>query len=179
MVSDQFLLIFSNATQFVQELHEGCVFRFFCHMLSKQFGANLPERNSSVFTPFEIFTPSPSIWLFSPSPSIWRFVNTELNRRLESVRGNQIDQLPIHSLLPIHSFNFSSRLWSFGEKFETFQSMFSRAPAQMCGSDDPDLDLPPSLFSILTPSQLILRQVSDSSLVNSLLLNRLLLLPPP
>ena len=91
MVSDQFLLIFSNATQFVQELHEGCVFRFFCHMLSKQFGDNLPERNSSVFTPFEIFSPSPSIWLFSPSPSIWRFVNTELNRRLESVRGNQID----------------------------------------------------------------------------------------
>ena len=82
MVSDQFLLIFSNATQFVQELHEGCVFRFFCHMLSKLFGANLLERNSSVFTPFEIF---------SPSPSIWRFVNTELNRRLESVRGNQID----------------------------------------------------------------------------------------
>ena len=111
MVSDQFLLIFSNATQFVQELHEGCVFRFFCHMLSKQFGANLPERNSSVFTPFEIFTPSPSIWLFSPSPSIWRFVNTELNRRLESGRGNQIDWLPIHSLLPIDSFNFSSRLW--------------------------------------------------------------------
>ena len=89
----QFFLIFSNATQFgwfpimslsiiVPELHEGCVFRFFCHMLSKLFGANLLERNSSVFTPFEIF---------SPSPSIWRFVNTELNRRLESVRGNQID----------------------------------------------------------------------------------------
>ena len=98
----QCFVIFSNATQFgwfpimslsiiVPELHEGCVFRFFCHMLSKQFGANLPERNSSVFTPFEIFTPSPSIWLFSPSPSIWRFVNTELNGRLESVRGNQID----------------------------------------------------------------------------------------
>ena len=41
-------------------------------------------------------------------------------------------------------------LLGFGEKFKTFHSMVSRAAAQMCGSDDPDLDLPPSLFSILT-----------------------------
>ena len=106
-------------------------------MLFKLFTANLVERNSSVFTPFEIFTPSPSIWLF---------VNTELNRRLESARGNQIDQPPIDS----SNFSFESVLdKSLKRSKHVFQSTGS----------DVRMRWPRPWPS----PQLILREASDSS----------------
>ena len=152
-------------------------------MLLKLFGANLLQRNSSVFS-FH------AVWDFhtlSPSKPPFGYLSTP-----NLITGWKVFKETKLISFPSMLYVLISLFWSVFEKswkWTTFSKSSSKAPAQICGWwDDPDLHPPIKLYrspkirinleekcnffyflDMMSsprpwPSQVIPRQVSDSSL---------------